>query len=436
MVIALFGVLSASRSNLAAVRDRASLRRSIIVACWAAIHLAVLLSAAHAQQSPRAGADAPPLAEEAEKPSSSESAVAPAESADDATAIDALLSAEESVDKEASESNPLSIYGFADFTFRQFLIGENNRWSLYYPRQSSFSVGNLNVYISKEVSARLRSMAEVRFLYLPNGSEQLEGLQFVRVDTSVSDYAEFDHRLSWGGIQIVRAWVEYTFHPLITVRAGQWLTPYGIWNEDHGSPTIIPTRRPYTIAQGLVPEQQTGIEIHGFMAMTDRIEVGYNLMVSNGRGPVSTYRDLDNNKSLGARVYVQGRGHGEWRVGVYGGTDQATTTSSELVPNGKATYRRFKVDSQADYLTFAMDARWAWRAFHIQTEGVISQIAYTPGARPASPEASLITGQPGLQPDLITGGAYLLVAYRTPWLGLVPAAHLEYFRFGRPASAM
>jgi hypothetical protein len=307
---------------------------------------------------------------------------------------------------------------------------------VFYPRQPRFMVGNLNVYFSKEISARVRSMVEVRFLYLPNGVEQLDGLKVVRTNTDVVDPAEFDRHLTWGSIQIVRAWVEYTFHPLATLRAGQWLTPYGIWNVDHGSPTIIPTRRPYIIGQGLVPEQQTGLMLHGLTALSERTDIGYSLMLSNGRGPISTYGDLDNNKAFGAHVYVQGREPGDWRVGVYGGADRATDTSSELVLNGLSTYRKFKVETQADYLTFALDARWTLRAFHVQAEGVISQIAYKPGARPIAAEAPVIAGQPGLQPDLLTGGAYVLFAYRLPWLGIMPSVYAEYFRFARPATAM
>lgn len=83
-----------------------------------------------------------------------------------------------------------------------------------------------------------------------------------------------------------------------------------------------------------------------------------------------------------------------------------------------------------------MDARWTLHGLHVQAEGVISQIAYARGARPPSAEAPVITGQSGLQPDLLTGGAYLLLAYRTPWLGIMPSVYIEYFRFDRPATAI
>jgi hypothetical protein len=123
-------------------------------------------------------------------------------------------------------------------------------------------------------------------------------------------------------------------------------------------------------------------------------------------------------------------------VGAYAGLDKATSTSSELVLDGLNTSRRSTVDSQANYLNFAVDARWTYHALHLQAEGVVSQIKYVQGARPVSAEAAVISGQPGLQPDLLTGGAYLLAAYRTPWLGIMPSVYVEYFRFARPATAM
>lgn len=66
-----------------------------------------------------------------------------------------------------------------------------------------------------------------------------------------------------GRIQIERAWLEYSAHSLLTIRAGQGLTPVGIWNVDRGTPTIIPPSRPYVIGIGMFPTRQTGFELYG-----------------------------------------------------------------------------------------------------------------------------------------------------------------------------
>jgi len=132
-----------------------------------------------------------------------------------------------------------SLYGFADFSYVT-QIGKKVITGSPYP---TFMVGNLNVYFSTEFERRWRSLAEVRFLYAPNGSwladNQFETNSSPRGDTSFLDGSDLNHPMRWGGIAIQRIWLEYKFDSYLTLRAGQWLTPYGIWNVDHGSPTII-----------------------------------------------------------------------------------------------------------------------------------------------------------------------------------------------------
>src|SRR4029077_7383787 len=108
----------------------------------------------------------------------------------------------------------------------------------------SFIVGNLNVYLEKNLSTRLRSLLEVRLLFAPNGSVGA-GDQYI--DTTVQDLSNFFRPIQWGAIAIERAYVEYDLEPRLTLRAGHWLTPYGIWNIDHGSPTVIGTFRPFIV---------------------------------------------------------------------------------------------------------------------------------------------------------------------------------------------
>ena len=45
-------------------------------------------------------------------------------------------------------------------------------------------------------------------------------------------------------IILERAYIQWSKLDWLGVRVGQFLTPYGIWNVDHGTPTLITMFRP------------------------------------------------------------------------------------------------------------------------------------------------------------------------------------------------
>ena len=160
----------------------------------------------------------------------------------------------------ASSETGLRLYGFADMSYGRVVadgIGtddyEVSSTINGVPRHWAFAVGNLNLYLDGQLGARARSLAEVRFTYLPGGTQS----------TLVPDHAQVLSTTQWGGIVIERAWVEYTFSDLFTVRAGQFFTPYGIWNVDHGSPVTIAVQKPEITSAQLFPERQVGLEGYG-----------------------------------------------------------------------------------------------------------------------------------------------------------------------------
>ena len=88
------------------------------------------------------------------------------------------------------------------------------------------------------------------------------------------------------------------------VRVGRFLTPFGIWNEDHGSPVLIGVDYPQFMNFGIVPIWQLGVEGFGSASLGDDLRVEYALTVANSRGPEDEYKDLTDMKALGARLKV------------------------------------------------------------------------------------------------------------------------------------
>ncbi len=406
-----------------------------------------------AQQAAVPGADlealAPPEAAEGAPatvqapPASAEvDATAAAQADAEAAAVEAELlaggggaSAAEVVDSLTGEETKLSIYGFADFTYHRLLSKrrEYNNYPFAYP---SFYVGNFNVYLSSKLGQNLRALSEVRFTYLPDGADvtDLETYEVTRTSTAYPDYTDFNRPVDVGGVIIERVWVEYTAHPLLTARFGQWLTPYGIWNVDHGSPTIISTTRPFIIGAEMFPQRQTGVQLHGSQGF-ESTQVGYNLTLSNGRGPIDSYRDMDKNKAFGWRVWAQqDTGIGTFVLGTSGYkgtfTDRTQTIVADISdPENVVLSNEFVTNAEFDELSLAADFKWTWAGAVLQGEVIMSDKAFPDESRPAV--VAMDMGPAGWAPDTRTWGVYGLGGYRFDFLGIMPFFGGEYMSQGR-----
>lgn len=352
-------------------------------------------------------------------------AASDAEADAEAAAIEAALSSEQPAEL-TGDNYALSLYGFADFTY----VHSFHPALSTYP-YDSFFVGNLNLYAAADLGDNWRSMVEVRFMYLPHGAMQTsaDGLTQTRVNTTTLDYTDLNRPVRWGGIEIERAWVEYSFHPLLTVRGGQWLTPYGIWNVDHGSPVIIGVRRPFIVGDALFPEHQTGLDVHGD-ARIGATRIGYHLTVSNGRGPIDTHQDLNDDKAIGGRLAAVNEsplgtislGASAYR-GKYTDRQQVMTFGLEGM---QYTYPR---DAAYKELSLGADLKWELGGFLLQSELISNDMAYSEGLRPVGYPAP---GEPsGFLPDTRKWGWYGLTGYRLPWAGIMPFGGMEYYWVGR-----
>jgi hypothetical protein len=375
-----------------------------------------------------------PAVDTALPPDTAPGGVAAAQTADaEAEALVAALangSGDDRADTAVAEIEEfsLSLYGFTDFTYTHLL--NDFAFASPYP---TFMVGNINLYVGAELGRGWRSLVEFRLLYLPNGGTEASDVLVAepeRINTTINDPADYGRPLRWGGIEIERAQLEYSAHALFTLRIGQWLTPYGIWNVDHGSPVIIGVRRPYVVGEALIPERQTGIQAFGSF-FTGTTELGYNLGLSNGRGPVDAYQDLDENKAVTGRLFVNTElPIGTLSVGgsLYRGTFTDRTTRTVVTPGGEIG-TEYLSNARYDELGLSADLRWVWEGLTVQGELIMRDTAYDEDLRPAAFPA--LGEPPGWLGDFRSVGWYALAAYRLPWWNIMPFIGCERYDSGQ-----
>jgi hypothetical protein len=366
---------------------------------------------------PSAAASTGPTAAVADSDADAKFNSAPAASSDSFTS-------EETTDSD--QSHKLDLYGFADFTYQRLLIPKSNVWTRTYPSVNSFAVGNFNLYMSSNLGDSWRALAEVRFLYLPNGATTADASgNAVRTDTTVLDYAGFEEPIRWGAIRIERIYIEHEFNGLLHLQMGQFLTPYGIWNVDHGSPTIIGIKKPFVVADELFPEQQTGLQLYG-SGFLDPFEIGYNLTLSNGRGPVD-YEDFDDDKAYGGRVYAKTDAVGSLTVGgsFYRGGyyDRSAKYILTQTDGHSVVDQTFTTLSKYQEMSFAADLKWEYKSWLVQGEAIMNEAHFAPGGRP---RGTVVQGPEGFQADYRRWGAYGLVGYRLPVVPLMPYAIIQH----------
>lgn len=357
-----------------------------------------------------------------------EPAAAEAQSAEEAAALAMLMGDTTSEAQAAVEEYSLGFYGFADFSVQRYLF---KGFDGYPP---SFSVGRLNLYFGGELGDNWRTLTEVRFSYLPNGSLPNGADPFAGAaptNTTVPDYVDYDRPRRYGSIMIERAYIEKTLDTWLTIQAGHFLTPYGIWNVDHGSPVILGVTRPYAVGESLFPESQTGFMVHGSQPI-GAANVGYALTLTNGRGPFDTTKDLDKNKAVGWRL----RGNYDSDIGLfsigysgYRGDYTEGVQTWNITPAGgfEASIRK---DVSYAELGTAFDFKWELGGALLQSEFIMQQVKQKSTQlryQEATPFAPA-----GLLPDYRRIGVYGIAAYRIDsLLGLTPWIGTEYYDTGR-----
>ena len=330
-----------------------------------------------------------------------------------------LADAQEESTPDASSEPQLRLYGFADVGLQRMWADPELADFAPESNKTTFVLGNVNVYIDASPSKDVRFLAEVRFGLFPNGAQSRPkgGYNLGEViDTSVSDPSAANlgfTNMRWAGVFPQRAHIDWTPSDLFNVRAGLFLTPYGIWNVDHGTPTRIMVSEPLFLAVQLIPSQLLGVEMFGTVQALPWT-IGYHLHVSNGR--TVGQLDFSDSKAVGGRIFVSTRNPFGLKLGLSGFVGD----SQDVL--GAAGNRRM-VMALTEH-AISGDLSLDIGALRIRTEVVTSWTYYEDGKR------AKVIGLP--LADSMRMGAYLLVAYQLPWYGIEPLLLCEFLRIPVP----
>lgn len=367
---------------------------------------------------------APALEEERSKVAELEKRLAALEEAEAKRAeeddLGQLLEAQEE-ELEMPESQLLKMYGFMDFGFQKAFFTERSQTNTLFATQAStFVLGNLNVFLDAEPHPAWRGLMELRFTNLPQGVETLPnpgtGSPYQRVDTEVIDFtsSSFRNRVTIGSTIIERAWIQWTGNDQIKVRSGLFLTPFGIWNVDHGTPTLISLVLPAGISDQMFPQRQLGIQLMGNV-YTGNWELGYHGYVSNGRG-IATQVDFTEEKALGGRLYAASIRGIKPKVGVSGYWGEVVDVEKEIVSTLPLEVQINETVAFQEWVVGG-DISVDPGDFRFRGEVFVRKRVYEPFKRE------------NYDYDGYLSSGYLLAAYQLPWGGLEPYLYGEVVHY-------
>jgi hypothetical protein len=326
------------------------------------------------------------------------------------------------------------IYGFMDMGFQRVWSGSRAASvGTGSPRALTFVLGNVNLYFDATPLTGWRGLTELRFTNYPNGFVTRTGVPALgvteeRTSTSVFDVNAPDpgwSEVKWGGVVLEQSWIQGTLNDWFSARVGYFLTPFGIWNIDHGTPTLIALSRPQFTRGRFYPDHQLGLQARGQVSEGSWTfsYVGY---VSNGKTKGEV--DVTDDKAFGGRLSAATTRPFSLAVGVAGYTGRFSEKVDEVDPTNTLVIRQREVTAYHQWDVGA-DVSLDVGDFRLRTEAAVERIEYEEGKR------ELVYDIPGTAcPDRTLWGFYLLGGYRLPWLGLEPYLAFELYRYPTPLS--
>ena len=324
---------------------------------------------------------------------------------------------------EYTEPRRFRLSGFADIGWRREFLKDTAAIRPFVDSLgNSFVLGNLDLLFDFQPHSRWRHVLEVRFTNATHGQPLQLGTPFGDeydiTDLEVPDSGNLGSvNVVVGGVVIERAWIEYAHRDWLNVRAGLFFTPSGIWNLDHGSPTLIALNMPLGILRQRFPRRQLGIQLHGRARRGDWA-FRYHAYASNGRTPGNF--DLTDDKALGGRVVASTRrGRVELALGASGYHGRYVDQARNVISFSPFIVSFDELVSYTETVA-GLDLSLDVGPLRIRSEGSLNRIVYREGMRAPAPT-------PGAyQPDAWRWNWYALAAYRFARYNLEPFVYLEF----------
>ena len=278
-------------------------------------------------------------------------------------------------DEQAGIQQPkLRIYGFMDAGL-QYVKATNKEFGDAISKPLTFVSGNTNVYLDANPSESWRSLIETRLMLYPYGSKSGVG-STTTTDTHIVDETSASGRNSiiWSGIVLERAWMQWTYGQHLVIQTGYLLTPFGIWNLDHGTPTLISLVLPELQLEEAIPSHQTGLQAFGSHAW-QTYELVYHAYVGNGR--TAGLLDTKWQKAFGGRLILRHAGEARAALGASG--YYGRVENREMVAATSGFGFKNEVTVAYDEYSVGADLSVDWGGLRVRTEAMVRHIGYDDG---------------------------------------------------------
>ena len=279
-----------------------------------------------------------------------------------------------------ADEQGLALHGFADAGG-----GFSSHMTPDTQRINGFKIGTIDLYLSPEFEDKVKSLMEIAF--------------------------EPSHSNGAIGIDVERLQVGYTLSDSLTLWAGRFHTPYGVWNNafHHGSQLQTTIYRPKFIdfedGGGIVPAHSVGLWAKGSFRPNEN-KINYNLYVANGSRillenannvtspgilDMNNYRNDKNHYMVGGTLSyaIQGGAMEGLEVGAHGFGSKVNSYSVDdysigpvnstnvLMTGGFLNYSNNNIEFLTEYYGFSDSDVMVAGSKKLKSNAQFAQLAYT-----------------------------------------------------------